>query len=179
MDILNFISWIRGGRYFPTVNPASTLLPVGVKDPKRDDGYLAGATTVEDFVKQFKGYKAYTVSLGQAGDSAPSVAMQFENTLEITATFFRDDVGLYTVEFDKPLFGSPFDYCVIQNPISLRPQDPAISYVVEAKALFFDVIAITTFVDGVLSDDVMGGNDEYTPNTILEIRVYDNAVPIF
>jgi hypothetical protein len=49
MDILNFISWIRGGRQVTTVDPAKTLLPVGLKDGRRDDGYLAGAISVEDF----------------------------------------------------------------------------------------------------------------------------------
>jgi hypothetical protein len=49
MDILNFISWIRGGRKVTTVDPAKTLLPVGLKDGRRDDDYLAGAITVADF----------------------------------------------------------------------------------------------------------------------------------
>jgi hypothetical protein len=49
MDILNFISWVRGGRKVTTVDPAKTLLPVGLKDGRRDDDYLAGAITVEDF----------------------------------------------------------------------------------------------------------------------------------
>lgn len=49
MDILNFISWIRGGRQVTTVDPAKTLLPVGLKDGRRDDDYLAGAITVSDF----------------------------------------------------------------------------------------------------------------------------------
>lgn len=49
MDILNFISWIRGGRQVKTVDPAKTLLPVGLKDGRRDDDYLAGAITVADF----------------------------------------------------------------------------------------------------------------------------------
>lgn len=48
MDILNFISWIKGGRVVTTVDPAQTLLPVGLKDNRRDDGYLAGAITVAD-----------------------------------------------------------------------------------------------------------------------------------
>lgn len=30
MDILNFISWIKGRRVFTTVDPNITLLPVGV-----------------------------------------------------------------------------------------------------------------------------------------------------
>jgi len=49
MDILNFISWIRGGKQVTTVDPAKTLLPVGLKDSRRDDQYLAGAISVEDF----------------------------------------------------------------------------------------------------------------------------------
>jgi hypothetical protein len=53
MDILNFISWIKGGRQVTTVDPSKTLLPVGLKDGRRDDSYLAGAITVEDFANQF------------------------------------------------------------------------------------------------------------------------------
>ena len=49
MDILNFISWIKGSRVVTSVNASQTLLPVGLKDPKRDDGYLAGAISVADF----------------------------------------------------------------------------------------------------------------------------------
>jgi len=50
MDILNFISWIRGGRQVTTVDPSKTLLPVGLKDGRRDDQYLAGAISVQDFL---------------------------------------------------------------------------------------------------------------------------------
>lgn len=52
MDILNFISWIKGGRKVTTVDPTKTLIPVGLKDDRRDDGYLAGAITVADFAAQ-------------------------------------------------------------------------------------------------------------------------------
>lgn len=48
MDILNFISWIKGKRQFTTVNPAQTLVPVGLKDPKRDDSYLVGSMKLTD-----------------------------------------------------------------------------------------------------------------------------------
>jgi hypothetical protein len=50
MDVLNFISWVKGSRIVTSVDGAQTLLPVGLKDPKRDDGYLAGAISVADFV---------------------------------------------------------------------------------------------------------------------------------
>lgn len=52
MDILNFISWIRGKRQVTTVDPAKTVIPLGVKDGRRDDDYLAVAMTVEDFANQ-------------------------------------------------------------------------------------------------------------------------------
>lgn len=50
MDILNFISWIKGGRQVTTVDATRTLIPLGLKDNRRDDGYLAGAITVQDFI---------------------------------------------------------------------------------------------------------------------------------
>jgi hypothetical protein len=41
MDILNFISWIKGGNYRATLpTDTANLLPIGAKDPSRDDGYL-------------------------------------------------------------------------------------------------------------------------------------------
>ena len=52
MDILNFISWIKGKRQVTSVDPAKTLLPVGLKDARRDDEYLAGAISVQDFTTQ-------------------------------------------------------------------------------------------------------------------------------
>lgn len=52
MDILNFISWIRGGRKVSTVDPTKTLIPLGVKDSKRDDSYLAATITVQDLADQ-------------------------------------------------------------------------------------------------------------------------------
>jgi hypothetical protein len=50
MDILNFISWIKGKRVVTTVDPTKTLLPVGIKTNTRDDNYLTCAITVEDFI---------------------------------------------------------------------------------------------------------------------------------
>jgi hypothetical protein len=51
MDILNFISWIKSGRVVNTVDPEKTLLPVGLKDNRRDDAYLAGAISVTDLLE--------------------------------------------------------------------------------------------------------------------------------
>jgi hypothetical protein len=41
MDILNLISWIKAGNYRATLpTDVTNLIPVGAKDPSRDDGYL-------------------------------------------------------------------------------------------------------------------------------------------
>lgn len=53
MDILNFISWIKGKRQLNVVDPAKTLLPIGIKDGRRDDDYLTGAILIQDFISQF------------------------------------------------------------------------------------------------------------------------------
>jgi hypothetical protein len=98
MDILNFISWIKGKRVVTTVDPAKTLLPLGLKDGRRDDEYLAGAITVEDFAASIvtpPAYKVYTALLTQTGTDAP-VAIVLENTLGYNITWGYDNVGVYT-----------------------------------------------------------------------------------
>lgn len=41
MDILNFISWIKAGNYRETLpTDVPNLLPIGAKDPSRDDAWL-------------------------------------------------------------------------------------------------------------------------------------------
>ena len=67
MDILNFISWIKGKRIVTTVPPSQTLIPVGLKDGRRDDDYLAGAITAQDFINQI----ATIVPTGSQGPIGP------------------------------------------------------------------------------------------------------------
>jgi hypothetical protein len=52
MDVLNFISWIKNGQQVTTVDPTQTLLPLGLRDPRRDDGYRSGTITAQDFINQ-------------------------------------------------------------------------------------------------------------------------------
>lgn len=73
MDILNFISWIKGKRQVTSVDPAKTLLPVGLKDGRRDDEYIAGAISVEDFATQVGGLQTVAVDgTTIVGDGTPS-----------------------------------------------------------------------------------------------------------
>lgn len=48
MDVLNFISWLKSKRQVTTVDASQTLIPLGLKDARRSDGYLPGAISVED-----------------------------------------------------------------------------------------------------------------------------------
>lgn len=52
MDILNFIYWVRNNRRVTSVDPDKTLIPLGVKDNRRDDKYLTVGMTVTDFANQ-------------------------------------------------------------------------------------------------------------------------------
>jgi len=55
MDILNFISWLKGSRRVTTIaEPGKTLIPIGVKTNTRDDKYAAGVITAEDFIAQIQ-----------------------------------------------------------------------------------------------------------------------------
>jgi hypothetical protein len=67
MDILNFISWIRGRRQVTSVDPSKSLLPVALKDGRRDDEYLTGAISVEDFTAQV----ASVIPAGAQGPIGP------------------------------------------------------------------------------------------------------------
>jgi hypothetical protein len=52
MDILNIISWIKGKRQVTTIDPTKSVIPIGLKDDRRDDGYLTGVISVEDLAAQ-------------------------------------------------------------------------------------------------------------------------------
>ena len=55
MDILNFISWIKGKRLITTLDPNKSILPVGVMDDRRDDSYITGGITVADLLSSVSG----------------------------------------------------------------------------------------------------------------------------
>ena len=67
MDILNFISWIKGRRYVTSADPASSLLPVALKDDRRDDSYLTAAISVQNFATQV----AAVIPAGAQGPQGP------------------------------------------------------------------------------------------------------------
>lgn len=106
MDVLNIISWIKSKRIFTTVDPATSIISIAIKDEKRDDGYLIGAMTVEDFAAQIApqiAYKVYSVLLTQNGTNPP-VAIVLENTLGLDPIYYYDYAGAYRLEDMSGLF---------------------------------------------------------------------------
>jgi hypothetical protein len=113
MDILNFISWIKGKRQVTTVDPARTLIPVGLKDGRRDDEYIAGAITVEDFVAQYgtgpqgpAGAAGATGATGATGTQGPigpqgvagpvgAAGLNFVGAFDNTLGYSIDDVVFF------------------------------------------------------------------------------------
>jgi hypothetical protein len=99
MDILNFISWIRGRRQVTSVDPAKSLLPVGLKDGRRDDEYLAGAISVEDFTAQV----ASVIPSGAQGPIGPQgvpgpvgpAGLNWQGAWSAAGTYVVDDAVGY------------------------------------------------------------------------------------
>ena len=105
MDILNFISWIKGGRIVTSVDPSQTLIPVGLKDNRRDDGYLAGAISVLDLAAQIAptpAYKVYTALVTQNGLNDPLSINT--GTLTLGVTYLINDS---VVDMDFTNVGAP------------------------------------------------------------------------
>ena len=167
MDILNFISWIRGGRQVTTVDPTKTLLPVGLKDPKRDDGYLAGAISVADFAAQVAApkYKVYTALLSQSGTADPTVIV-LENTMVNPVTVARASAGNYTVTCNDFNFFTVNKTAI--SAISPNANGPIIRTAVNNPTTFRinTVNNSITQPYSVLSDDILN-------LSMVEVRVYN------
>ena len=118
MDILNFISWVRGRRQVTSVDPAKSLLPVALKDGRRDDEYLTGAISVEDFTAQV----ASVIPSGAQGPIGPQgvpgpvgpAGLNWQGAWSALGTYVIDDAVGYA--------GASW-FCI--NPVGPSAVDPA------------------------------------------------------
>lgn len=108
-----------------------------------------------------KSYKVFTGILIQTGNFDPVVVV-LENTLEASVIFERVTDGTYIATFSNTIFQSPEEYVVITGA--------GIDENIIATPVFFNVLEITSYSSGVLSDNVIGGNDF---PCVLEIRKYN------
>jgi hypothetical protein len=106
MDILNFLSWHKGRRQVTSVDPAKTLLPVGLKDPRRDDEYLAGAISVADFITQLSTIVPSTVNVGLYSQTVSSIPIT--NTTSET-DIINTGVGSLTIPANGFKVGDSFN----------------------------------------------------------------------
>jgi hypothetical protein len=167
MDILNFISWIRGKRQVTTVDPAKTVIPLGVKDGRRDDDYIAVAMTVEDFAAQIAPepkYKVYTALLTQVGINPP-VATVLENTIgNITWTYLS--TGSYSGNLISA-FPLNKTYFSVNNRFS--DDGGASAYDAFLYRGNDDFFALTLWNNGTPSDNLIWSGAPIS----IEIRVYN------
>jgi hypothetical protein len=161
MDILNFISWIRGRRQVTSVDPAKTLIPVGLKDGRRDDDYIAGAISVEDFTSQIKPYKVYTALLTQTGTDAP-VATVLENTLGGAPAWSYDSVGYYKLTLTNAFNGNIMVRVGNEADTDIYCISFPNSYTNNEINLFTSSLT-----------NIGGGDNDLLNKTSIEIRVYN------
>lgn len=172
MDILNFISWIKGNRVVTTVDPAKTLLPVGLKDNKRDDGYLAGAISVEDFAAQLvpqPTYKVYTALLSQVGSpSSAPIAIVLENTLSNPLIITRNSAGNYSITCTD-FVDTTKVYVELKNINLLSSSSPSQYYwfTVNSGAIVINSTYINLVTNSITPTDFV------LDKTPIEIRVYN------
>ena len=118
MDILNFISWIKGSKLVSTVVPQQTLIPLGVKTNTRDDDYVSVTMTVQNFTTQV----ATTIPAGAQGPIGPQgvpgpvgpAGLNWQGAWSALSSYVANDaVG----------FGGASYFCI--NPVGPSPTDPA------------------------------------------------------
>lgn len=176
-NLSNFFNIITGRR-IKTQLENSDLIAVGTKQSPALGDYKPTAIKYEDLAAQLavdaQLYKSYTVALQQTSVDPPVVLTEFENTLEVVATYTVISAGEYLVTFDKDIFTGPYqDYVTISQ---LPYVDPATGglFAVYALPVFDNALAITSYFNGGINGDVIG---QMAPTSttvcILDIRVYN------
>jgi len=98
MDILNIISWIKGKRVVTSVEPNTTVLPVGLRDPRRQDVYLPSVITVANFAAQMPagptGAQGPAGPQGVAGPVGPA-GLNWQGAWSAAGTYVIDDAVGY------------------------------------------------------------------------------------
>lgn len=141
MDILNFISWIKGHRQVTSVDPNKTLIPVGLKDARRDDGYLAGAITVQDLLAlgALQG-ESYIVVTGKGATAA-------ENGAELKAAY---DIAVAATPFGNAKSPSN-EYTILIAPGTYDMSAYSGVYGWEIDADYVNVISLSGIADVILT----------------------------
>ena len=153
-NLTNFFNIIKEKFIKKTLDP-SDLIAIGTKDYRYGGGYKPTAIKYEDLQLQVaRPYKCYTVSLVQLGTEPPTVVNEFENSLNVQATYTRVGGGNYYVTFDQSLFNGPDDYVTISQGYYEDGFTPY-SYVY-ARPVFFNAVQIASVDGGLVNDNIIG-----------------------
>lgn len=98
MDILNIISWIKGKRVVTSVEPNTSVLPVGLRDPRRQDLYLPVVISVADFAAQMPaGPTGVQGPIGPQGVPGPvgPAGLNWQGAWSALGTYVIDDAVGY------------------------------------------------------------------------------------
>jgi len=120
MDILNFISWIKAGNYRETLpTDVTNLLPIGAKDPNRDDAWLplaVNATPLQSLYNTGTVTQLTSITTAVTLDALNGVITTVSSTLAANAkTFFTvnnsnvtaSSIILVSVQYDEAATGIP------------------------------------------------------------------------
>jgi len=167
MDILNFISWIRGKRQVTTVDPAKTLIPIGLKDGRRDDEYLAGAISVEDFAAQITSGSHY---IGELIGGGIVVALWKESDVEkaLIASLTNLSTG---IQWTLPAFQS-----TAIGPAARSFSDGLTN--TNAIITQTTVVAANTYAAGLARLHADGGNNDWYLPSSWELNMCYNSAAI-
>ena len=200
MDILNFISWIRGRRQVTSVDPAKTLLPVGLKDERRDDEYLAGVISVQDFASQIGGLqtvavdgvtitgngtsgnplettgpKSYVANISQTAAFNPGLNTVF-NTTGLSLTFNRTGPGVYESNIVSiPISTNFITFTCSNGEAGSNGVGTTIFTQVSSTGGSNKYFTIITFANTTNGINILttGNNDGLLKNAIIEINIYN------
>jgi hypothetical protein len=152
MDILNFIYWVRNKRIV-TSAPQDALIPLGIKDPRRDDDYLTCAIKVSDL-----------------GAGTSIVDVTYSELYNATVNGELVPGTWYRVPYNSVNFLNGWEIAN-QNPTPTDPNfDPREIYKGEEEILL--VQAITPY-----SISEIGYSEKY-PDDIIQYEPYINKIGV-
>lgn len=199
MDILNFISWLKGGRIVKTINPSQSLIPIATRDSKRDDQWLTNAITAEDLGDQIGGLqtvsvdgvtitgngtsqnvlkttapKTYVANISQSSTSNPAINVVFNNT-GVSLTFTRTGQGVYESNIvDIPVLSNFITFTCSNGETGTNGVGRTIFTTINTAGGNNKYFTIETFANTTNSTTILttGNNDNLLSKAIIEIKIY-------
>ncbi|MEY4331556.1 MAG: hypothetical protein RLZZ196_294 [Bacteroidota bacterium] len=169
MDILNFISWIKGKRVLKSA-PRKSLVAVGVATQKRDDRFVTGAITREDFLDAHLKSTLFAYPFDYV--LVPTMK-ETVNTISGESFFFGNEVTLKSYKISgKIAVGTNFQFWYIGTVSANVPLNGDFPWRVSGSVEAFDDVTgnwlQTGLSDGAMFSDTAGGTVNAEFCTIME-----------